>query len=248
MAEVAPPKKEKLPKGVGRVPGWWLEITPHDTLYLDEDEARRKSEMDEAELFARKAAEYDLMQKYGGEGFPNWNPAEDGPRTKEEQEEWISKGYQRSEATNQWSDSSGAPLEGRQFKGTAPPGYVPGQYGPGGLYDPAKFGGSALKSTAGYVQDEKKNWSKPDWMKVKLKSTGKGDAIRTHDPYSPTNKKIAKTTDATAEFTGNTPFKEDDEDAGEFHDIGSAATPAAALSPELQKIMERRAKKEAGDD
>jgi hypothetical protein len=172
-------KKDKLPRGVGRVPEWWLEITPHDTLYLAEDEAQRKAAYEEKLRFAKLAAEQDLLQKYGGEGFPNWNPASDGPRTKEEEKEWVSKGYKRNEK-NEWVDEGGAPLEGRQFKGQMPPGYLPGEYfqdlsggsitpGPGGL-NPAK-----------YERDKDKDWEKPAWMQVKLRSTGTGGAIRQGD-------------------------------------------------------------------
>jgi len=172
-------KKDKLPRGVGRVPEWWLEITPHDTLYLAEDEAQRKAAFEEKLKFAKLAAEQDLLQKYGGEGFPNWNPATDGPRTKEEEKEWVSKGYKRNEKS-EWVDESGAPLEGRQFKGQMPPGYLPGQYfqdlsggsitpGPGGL-NPSK-----------YERDKEKDWEKPAWMAVKLRSTGTGGAIRQGD-------------------------------------------------------------------
>lgn len=248
-------KKDKLPRGAGRVPEWWLEITPHDTLYLAEDEAQRKAAYEEKVKFARLAAEQDLLQKYGGEGFPNWNPATDGPRTNDEEKEWVSKGYQRNEK-NEWIDDSGVPLEGRQFKGQMPPGYLPGEYiqdfqggsiGHGGL-NPAK-----------YERDKDKDWKKPDWMAVKLRSTGTGGAIRQGDDVDrPITKgdgtRVARNTDEDrgdkksieqlAEEEAAAEIYEDEE-ANEFVDPTAPAkatvhqsTPKA--TDELQAILNRR--------
>jgi len=185
-------KKDKLPRGVGRLPEWWLEITPHETLYLEEDEAERQTDHEEAMKFAQLAAEQDLLQKYGGEGFPNWNPASDGPRTQEEEKEWVSKGYKRNE-TNEWVDDQGAPLEGRQFKGQMPPGYLPGKYNKGGSGGSANFGPGTLNATK-YETDKNKNWEQPSWMKLKLRSTGAGSAIRKGE-YESGEKAIVKGTD-----------------------------------------------------
>ena len=57
-------KEPRLPKGVGRVPQWWMEITPHDTLYIEDDEAKRFQEEEEKKMYAKLAAMDDLLQKY----------------------------------------------------------------------------------------------------------------------------------------------------------------------------------------
>jgi len=192
---MAAPAAEKLPRGVGRVPEWWMEITPHDTLYLEEDEERRQQEWEEARMYAELAAKDDMVQKYGGEGFPDWDPAAHGPRTKEEETEWIKTGYKRNEASGQWENGSGEPLEGRQFKGKMPPGYKPGQFsgakGGGG----AGFGPGQLSSSGGkYGRDEQKQWKQPDWMKVKLRSTKN----RSGEPNSPKRETTPATQSAAA--------------------------------------------------
>lgn len=189
-------KKDKLPRGAGRLPEWWLEITPHGTLFLEEDEAKRQADYEEAQKFAELAAREDLYQKYGGEGFPNWNPASDGPRTKKEEEEWVSQGYKRNEK-KEWVNASGVPLEGRQFKGEMPPGYWPGQYSKGGGGGSSGISGqSGLNPTSQYERDKDKAWSQPSWMQVKLRSTGnkgekttivKGDGKRVEPHASPEN-------------------------------------------------------------
>jgi hypothetical protein len=173
-------KKDKLPRGAGRLPEWWLEITPHETLYLEEDEAQRQAEYEEEVKFAELAAREDMLQKYGGEGFPDWNPATMGPRTKAEEKEWTSKGYKRNEQ-EEWVSETGAPLEGRQFKGEMPPGYFVGKYSKGG----GGFkggGGAGLTPTSQYERDKDKAWSQPSWAKVKLRSTGDKGVIKSPAP------------------------------------------------------------------
>ena len=239
-------KKDKLPRGAGRLPEWWLEITPHDTLFLEEDEAQRLADHEEAMKFAELAAREDLLQKYGGEGFPNWNPAADGPRTKMEQEEWTARGYKRNEK-EEWVNEKGEPLEGRQFKGEMPPGYWPGQYSKGGS-GLGMAGQGGLQPTSQYERDKDKGWTQPDWLKVKLRSTGnkgdkaivKGDGTRV-------------TPGAKAESAGNGEIVHkiiDDEDSVEVYedeDGNEGAEEHAAEKvteekelTELQKILQRR--------
>ena len=59
------PKKEKLPRGVARLPQWWLEVTPHRTLNIEAEEFRRKAEEEQAVMYANLAAKHDYEQKYG---------------------------------------------------------------------------------------------------------------------------------------------------------------------------------------
>lgn len=249
-------KRDKLPKGVGRVPEWWLEITPHNTLFLEDDEARRYAEKEEAKRFEKLAALQDLMDKYGGEDFPDWNPATDGPRTKEEEEEWVSKGYKRNEK-EEWVSEEGAPLEGRQFKGQMPPGYSPGNHVKDDGADGAGLGKGNLKSNGGkYERDAAKAWDKPDWMKVKLRSTGTGGAVRNGDAVDrPITKGDGKVVTREKSSDDADPVKETDDAAQtedtiiqegrEVGNIKSSADFKPRATGELQAILNRR--KQASD-
>jgi hypothetical protein len=140
------------------------------------------------------AALDDLMQKYGGEGYPNWDPEKHGPRTPGEEAEWTKGGYKRKE-NGLWADEKDQPLTGRQFEGKHPPGYAPGEGGVGGNYagDSKTYGADgkihgtavgqgALHSAGGkYGRDAEKVWEQPSWTKMKLRSTGTGNAIRKGD-------------------------------------------------------------------
>ncbi len=260
-------EKDKLPRGAGRVPEWWLEITPHDTLFIAEEEAQRRAAHAEKMKFAQLAAEQDLMQKYGGEGFPNWNPSTDGPRTKEEEKEWTSKGYKRNEK-EEWVNEEGTPLEGRQFNGQMPPGYLPGQYFPDEPDGSGILGPGSLNPTK-YERDKEKDWEKPEWMKVKLRSTDTGGAIRHGEAVERTitkgdgtlvSPKKANNNYAMAEAGGSGIDCIGDEDVTEEvyedkdgNEIVETSGPAKATihhstpqaSDELQAILNRR--KQASD-
>ena len=200
-------EEESLPKGVGRVPQWWMEITPHNTLDLDEDERRRRIEYEEAVMYAKYAAEDDYQQRYGEGGY---DPSQHGPGGPGGAGwEGGKGGYQRGPG-KQWEEGATGP-EGRQFKpGQAPPGYQSGQ---GGYYDPSRFAGDGKRysgvagagsldygqgelNKTGYGQygrDENINWEKPAWTQIKLRSTGTGSAIRKGD-YQVTEKPITQAT------------------------------------------------------
>jgi hypothetical protein len=169
-----------------------MEITPHDSLFIEEDEEKRQKEMEQAMMFAHLAAQDDLMQKYGGEGYPNWEPEKHGPRTPGEEAEWTKGGYKRKE-NGLWVDENDQPLTGRQFEGKHPPGYAPGQgpgnyaadgktYGADGKIHGTAVGQGQLHSAGGkYGRDAEKVWEQPSWTKMKLRSTGTGSAIRKGD-------------------------------------------------------------------
>lgn len=55
-------KRAKHPKGFAQIPEWWMEITPHDTLDVDEDAAKRMSASKEAQMYADLAAKSDREQ------------------------------------------------------------------------------------------------------------------------------------------------------------------------------------------
>jgi hypothetical protein len=246
-------KKDKLPKGVGRVPEWWMTVAPHDVLIVEDDIARKHAQLEEEKKFARLAALQDLLDKYGGEGFPDWNPSKDGPRTKEEENEWVSKGYKRN-ATNEWINSEGKPLEGKAFQGTVPPGYVPGDFikddGTGG----AELDQGTLNSNK-YERDKSAAWDKPDWMKVKLRSTGTGGAVGHSETVEQPITKSDGTVISRAQATPEQPAPEIvapvvTEEVTDPHgrDVGTIKS-AAKIKPratgELQAILNRR--KQASD-
>jgi hypothetical protein len=158
---------KKLPKGSGEVPEWWMSTCPHYILETEEGAAKVQAEYEEAMLFQRVPEEF--KQQYGGDGFPNWNPANNGPMGEEMTHTWESRGYYKRDSDNKWLDKEGKPLEGRQFTMTPPPGYTPGEGG---------SGGDTLKpTTGGYANSPAKGWQQPSWTKKKLKSTApKGGA------------------------------------------------------------------------
>jgi hypothetical protein len=245
MAKVKKPKR--LPRGVGRVPEWWLEMTPHETLILEEEEAKRIADQEEELKFAQLAAEQDWLQKYGGEGFPDWDPSKDGPRTPEEEKEWIGTGYQRSETTGEWTGVSGEPLEGRKFKGKLPSGYVPGEFRLPGSTKAAD--GRPLKSVGGrYGRDDGKNWEQPSWTKVKLKKTDAGRAYRNGTDDKSPKKGIVKSTGAVAKTKMPAAPALDDAPAKKEEAPVPAKeeeAPAAAKEEEEASAKEKEAPKEA---
>ena len=182
---------EVLPRGAARIPSWWMEITPHDVLDMEQDEQRRDREYQDAVMYAKLAAQDDYKQQHG-EGAdggykkgPNgeWLHPDGTPVFRRGKKgEWLDKDgnllYKKG-AGGEWEDKDGNPL-GRNFKpGEQPPGYVPG-----GHYDPSNFGSGSkspsanLSSTGQYARDANKEWSKPAWAQMKLKSTGTGQNIR----------------------------------------------------------------------
>lgn len=237
-------KPARLPKGVGRVPQWWMEITPHNTLYIEDDEARRHAEEEEAKMYAKLAARDDMLQKYGGEGFPDWDPAEHGPRTPEEEEEWNTTGYVRNSDTGKWENESGEPLTGRQFEGKLPPGYIPGEFtggdgGEGG--EGGGFGQGQLNSGGGqYASDEKKQWSQPSWMKKKLRSTKNSSGSKSPKKSAPEpGVEVEETVEEAGGGAGGS-LKSTSYDYG-------ANVQETKIDSDLQSKMEaRRAREESG--
>ena len=165
------PKKEKLPRGVARLPQWWLEVTPHRTLNIEAEEYRRKAEEEQAVMYANLAAKQDYEQKYGAgsDGGAAGGASGAGAAS--------GGGYQRGARKS--IDQGGVGPDGRQFKaGETPEGYVPGAHGDGSGPGASQRVSLSSPSAGQYARDEDKQWEKPDWMKVKLKHTGTGDNIR----------------------------------------------------------------------
>eukprot|EP00980_Cylindrotheca_fusiformis_P008115 scaffold1727_cov133-Cylindrotheca_fusiformis.AAC.18 len=156
---------KKLPKGTAQVPQWWMEACPHYIYESEEEAARVKAEYEEAMMFQNLPDE--IKQQYGGDEFPNWDPAENGPMGEEMTKAWETRGYYKRDSDNKWVDKEGAPLEGRQFTITPPAGYTPGGGSTDGGDDTIR---SPLKS-GGYANSEDKGWAKPSWATKKLRST-----------------------------------------------------------------------------
>jgi hypothetical protein len=158
---------KKLPKGVGQVPEWWMDTCPHYILETEEGAAQVQAEYEEAMLFQRVPEEF--KQQYGGDGFPNWNPADNGPMGEEMTSTWETRGIYKRDSDHKWVDKEGKPLEGRQFTMKPPAGYTPGEGGSGG-----GDGGSGLRSptsSGGYANSAGAGWQQPSWAKKKLRST-----------------------------------------------------------------------------
>lgn len=163
----------KPPKGIGELPEWWIELCPHNVYESPEENARMQGAYEEFQIFSRVPDSFKLQ--YGGDNFPNWNPAEHGPMGDEMTKDWEKKGYQRDSSTNKWMSKDGKPLEGRQFTIKPPKGYVPGKggggaFGAGGLRSPTGGGGA-------YAND-KTAWEKPSWTTKKLRSTNNSPAAK----------------------------------------------------------------------
>jgi hypothetical protein len=72
---------EQLPVGVGRVPRWWMEITPHYILDEEEAEARRLAE-DQMDYYYMQLAAADEAGLLNPDGTPkagidltSWTPS-----------------------------------------------------------------------------------------------------------------------------------------------------------------------------
>jgi hypothetical protein len=161
-------EEDPLPRGAARIPLWWMEITPHNVLDLEEDEQRRQAEYDEAVMYARLAAQDDYQQQYGGDGFPGYDPAKHGARggggggggggyggyKRGPNGEWLDKDgnpvFKRGK-NGEWIDSQGKLLykkgpkgewvdaEGKPLGRNFKPGQSPPGYEAGGYYDPDRF-------------------------------------------------------------------------------------------------------------
>eukprot|EP00536_Pseudo-nitzschia_multiseries_P017193 jgi/Psemu1/314125/fgenesh1_kg.1423_\ len=148
-------RKNKPPKGFAQLPEWWMEVTPHHTLDVEEDEAKRLSDSKQAMLYRDLAAKSDWEQVNGESKF---TVGQNGELIDKETGEAIDtggdSGYTRDEKTGEWL-KDGKPIFGRKFNADS-------------------------NTSSGYGHKDV-NWKKPDWMKVKLKATATGDAMKKGD-------------------------------------------------------------------
>lgn len=188
---------EVLPPGVGRVPQWWMEITPHYTLDLEEEEARTRAEEQMAFYYAEmaKASDAGMLDEngnpigpdgrplggWGGSGWAGRGPGRaggpggaDGP---------LGRNFMPSQVTVETLEMLGIGKEHPDYKSYLtgakfPPGYWEklaelGYTGPG-------FSASNLHQTdyGRYGRQAEKPAHKPAWAKMKLRSTAHGSSIR----------------------------------------------------------------------
>ena len=129
-------KRVKPPKGFAQLPEWWLEVTPHDTLYPDEDEARRADASREAKMYKDLAAQSDWQQ----ENASKYELGPNGELIDKKTGKPIEMGGAFSKKGGEWM-KDGKPM----FAG-------------------AKLNHVATSGPAYGHKDM--NWKKPEWMKV----------------------------------------------------------------------------------
>lgn len=158
------------------MPEWWMTITPHDTLDVEQDMAKRMHDEKEAAMFAQLAAQDVLLHPDAA----NYKLGDNGELLDKDGKEIVvdlagggsSTTYTRAPKTGEWL-KDGKPLFGRQFKAAGTPeGYVPGEYDGKGSSDLAWVASSksGLKSAASGATEyghKDMNWKQPDWMKVR---------------------------------------------------------------------------------
>jgi len=212
---------EVLPPGVGRVPTWWMEITPHYTLDDDDEEERRAEEDRMAFYFMQLQAAHEagvLMPDGTPKLGPDLKPLSWTPLTP-----WNGRGTNGGAATD---DATGGP-GGRNFKPGQPvidptlfgilesdpdyQAYLTGAKLPPGYFEhmgrmlaTAENGGTCegilnnLKQTdyGRYGRQAEKPHFKPDWAKKKLRSTDVGANIRQGQYNDSPNKHIRRRVEA----------------------------------------------------
>lgn len=215
--------EDALPNGVGRLPEWWMEITPHYTLDLEQEEARRALE-DQMAFYYEQMAAADDAGILGPDGKPkldaNGNP--------------LTSFYS---GTNGWQGRSAGGGEGggeesgpggRRFApGTAVinpalfgidksdpdyKNYLTGAKLPPGYFDRmAEFSANYYAERNGhegmannlaqtdygrYGRQAETPTFQPSWAKLKLRSTNHGSAIRNGVTASPekTSRRVLEST------------------------------------------------------
>lgn len=184
---------EDLPVGVGRVPEWWMECTPHYRLDLDEEQAQRQLEEQMATFFNQFAEINDMGAFFDEEGHlklgpdqtplaynsnTNWqgrsgtgqeSPASPGSRGRNFRiDPKVLEGFGVRESDPNYQDYlAGAKL---------PPGFIEKlrtMYGSDGIPN-------NLQQTdyGRYGRQAEKPVFKPNWTKTKLRSTAAGQNIR----------------------------------------------------------------------
>lgn len=184
---------ELLPNGVGRVPAWWMECTPHYTLDVDDEEARQIAEDQVAFFYMMLAAADDAgiigtdgKLKTGPDGKPlaweglgpNWNSngAQFGGRTFKSGQAVIDPslfGIKESDP-NYNAYLTGAKLPPRYFEKMAE--LVEERSSAGNPY--GILNNSKQTDYGRYGRQAEQKAFQPSWAKKKLRSTTQGQAVR----------------------------------------------------------------------
>ena len=237
------PKKESLPVGVGRVPEWWMELTPHYVLDLEDDEQnRRMMEENEALYCAQMLANDDgrLAQEWksswggrsttggggshvGGDGSAlfggrNFQPGSVG---------WDPK---------QWGIDANDPDYKSYLKGAKlPQSYIDAMMEFANQVG-IKYDASSLNATGGkYGSSGGKPAFTPAWAKKKLRATGQGAAIR-HGIYNDSPNKHMHRVNAVAQE-----HQEEEEQQQQPSDAAPTTTTTTTTNDDLEPPASPRA-------
>ena len=176
---------EKLPVGVGRVPQWWMELTPHYTLDLEEQEARQKAEEEMAVYLANMNAASDAgMLGPDGRPLPGWeksNSSGGGGSGR-----WSGPGGRNFSAGGpgqfdpKWFgiDESHPDYQAYLTGAKLPPGYKEMMAKYRKNEDGADYNNLHQTNYGQYGRQAEKPQFQPPWAKMKLRSTKQGSAIR----------------------------------------------------------------------
>ena len=189
---------DDLPWGAGIVPEWWLEVTPHHVLALDEVDQERR---EEAARLAAMRAEWTKspagsIESMAAEQSGEWMmDTSSGPYSSLpgfqgsdgiEDASFIGPGHIKWSITSDGffytddgeNEEEAGPYTSAQMveSGHLPPGmedyFVPG-------WDRLNQGRSATPvDTKVYARTEASGWQRPDWLQKKLRTSDEGIALR----------------------------------------------------------------------
>jgi hypothetical protein len=169
-------KTDKLPKGVGQLPAWWMELTPHYVLDLDEEASRREQEERMARYFAEMALA-DMAAAGGGDQFDE-HGNKIAPGSAGWKSNWAGRGSGSGAGGSGGDDDITKMFGGRNFK-PGSPSWDPKQWGMKETDPDYKSYLSGAKLPPEYL-DAMRNYgatktgvTHPEWvMNAFLRSTG----------------------------------------------------------------------------
>jgi hypothetical protein len=166
-----------LPLGVGQVPMWWMEDTPHNILDVDEAESRRQVESQMAIYYMQMAAA-DEAGLVGPDGKPLIGP--DGKPLAWSELEWsrMEMGADGQNNFNIGDFNIDPKLFGISEYDPNYQAYLTGAKLPPGFFEKMQeaFGLGSANGQGKYGNEAEK--FEPTWAKKKLRSTGQGEKIR----------------------------------------------------------------------
>jgi hypothetical protein len=259
----ASPPEEALPIGVGRVPDWWMEITPHYTLDLEQEEARRALE-DQMAFYYSQMAAADDAGILGPDGKPKLG-SDGKPLTSSTS--WGNNGWKGRAAGGTEGAGGGATGPGgRKFApGTAvinpslfgidksdpdydnylngsklPPGYFEKMAEFSANYNASNYGQDGMANNLAqtdygrYGRQAETPAFQPAWAKLKLRSTKHGTSVRNGVTASPEKTgRRVLETSSTAALAAPPPLDE------EPLKLEAAPKPEAAPKKEAKKDVKK---------